>query len=177
MLKFSALTGNLKMPSEGDSKLGLPRKKLLPMPRILVLASLSLVRLTSTKRISVCTWLGSVGSSEGDSDWLVSAEVALPLTNTMLWRGVVEQPVHTIRLVAPLPTPVSRKWRSPLTRTSAIFGSPMARRVIATGDCSSVCKPSPTSITAGNWPRALQLPDAPIAMPRGRHGSIKAKAN
>lgn len=73
-----------------------------------MLASLSLVRLTSTKRISVCTWLGSNGSSEGGRDKLLSADVALPLTNTMLWRGALVQAVHTIRLVAPLATPVSR---------------------------------------------------------------------
>ncbi len=45
----------------------------------------------------------------GDSDRLVNAEVAWPLTNTMLWRGSLEQAVQTIRLVAPGSTPVSRK--------------------------------------------------------------------
>ncbi|MNT23792.1 hypothetical protein D3C72_1592300 [compost metagenome] len=99
----------------------------------------------------------------------------------MLCRGALAQAVQTIRLVAPAPMPVSRNAWLPLTRTSAIFGSPTAIRVIATGDCTSCCRPSPTSSTAGSGPSAAQLPVAASAavtgMPLSKVAQIKPLNN
>ena len=58
MLKYLLLAGGppvMTFSAVVISEPGEPNRKLLPMPKIEVLASCSLVRLTSTKRISVCT--------------------------------------------------------------------------------------------------------------------------
>src|SRR5476651_779508 len=156
LLLFSGMAGTTPPTVPGDTVTpgtvpGEPNRKLPePLPKIEVLASLSLVRLTSTKRISVCTWLGNSGSSDGGAAASVINAVALPRTNTMLCRGEVEHAVQTIRLVAPGPTPVSRKPSLPPGVTSATFGSPTANRVMATEERTSCCIPCPTSNTGGN---------------------------
>ncbi|MCY1429530.1 hypothetical protein D9M71_454510 [compost metagenome] len=161
-LKLSLFTGidGVTMPPMVGKVLGEPNSQLPRMPKIEAEASLSLVRLTSTKRISVCTWLGSNGSSEGTDGTLVSADVALPLTNTMLWRGVFEQAVQTIRLVVPGAMPVSMNALLPLGCTSAIFGSPTASCVTGTGLRSSFCSPWPTSYVDGQLSSCEQLAGA-----------------
>ncbi len=161
-------------PSIGGSVPGEPNRKLPRVPISDAVASLSLVRLTSTKRMSVCTCDGRVGSSDGTL--LVSAVVAAPWTKTMACCGCAEQAVQTIRLVAPGPTPVSKKDEPPLACTSAIFGSPTASRVIATGDCISCWKPSPISITEGRRGSAEQLPTAATAVSIVNPNNSKARS-
>ncbi|MNJ34041.1 hypothetical protein D3C77_287390 [compost metagenome] len=119
-------------------------------------ASLNLVRLTSTKRMSACTWLGKVGSWDGGSAVSAMSAVAAPLTNSMAWRGVLEQAVQSIRLVAPGLSAVNTMAWSPLACTSAIFASPTATRVMLTGARNSCCKPWSISMTPGNCASAAQ---------------------
>src|SRR5471032_538147 len=177
-LNWVLSTGSVGVFTPLGSVPGEPSWKLPRLPINDAVASLSLVRLTSTKRMSVCTWDGNSGSSDGSTLVLVRAAVALPWTNTMLWRGSLAQAVQTIRLVAPGAMPVSKKDELPLACTSAILGSPMARRVIATGDCTSCCSPSPISMTGGKRPSAVQLPvtakavfiDSPISIKAPKTG-------
>ncbi|MNN32104.1 hypothetical protein D3C81_1458160 [compost metagenome] len=63
-------------PSIGGKVPGEPNRKLPRVPISEAVASLSLVRLTSTKRMSVCTCDGRLGSSEGREP--VMAAVAAP---------------------------------------------------------------------------------------------------
>ncbi|MCY1404738.1 hypothetical protein D9M71_199540 [compost metagenome] len=113
---------------------GAPNRKLLePVPKMEVLASFSLLRLTSTKRMSVCTWLGGAERAASTSSSAVRSAVALPSTNSMLLRASALHSVHTLRLVAPACLPVTRKPRGPTSWTSAISGSPTASRLIGSG--------------------------------------------
>ena len=147
---------------------GEPNRKLLPMPKIEVLASCSLVRLTSTKRISVCTCTGKVGSSEGGNAVPVKPEAALPLTNSMVWCGSFEQALQTIRLVVPEAIPVSKKALGPLERISAMVGSPTAMREILTGKPIAFWAPWATSSTDGKALKAAQFSPAAKAICRGK---------
>lgn len=119
-------------------------------------ASLYLLRCTSTKRISACTWLGSCWSCADSIVSSAMSALARPLTNSMARCGAGAQAVHSIRLVLPGPTAVSNTARSPLAWTSATLGSPTATRLMATGRRSSCCRPWSISITEGNWLNAAQ---------------------
>ncbi|MOA38509.1 hypothetical protein D3C78_1602020 [compost metagenome] len=118
--------------------------------------------------MSVCTWASSIGSSEGMFAAPVSASVARPLTKTMLWRGIFEQSVQTIRLVAPGARPVRMKASLPLGCTSAIFGSPTANFVTGARMRSSLWSPWPTSKVAGKLSSCEQFAAAAWAASKPR---------
>ncbi|MNH12203.1 hypothetical protein D3C79_717380 [compost metagenome] len=113
-------------------------------------ASLYLVRRTSTKRMSACTWLISCASCDGKKLSSAMSALARPLTNTMARCGDGAHAVHSIRVVLPWPTAVITTPRSPLACTSATFGSPTATRLIASGRRSSCCRPWSISMTEGS---------------------------
>ncbi|MNN30196.1 hypothetical protein D3C81_1438370 [compost metagenome] len=113
---------------------GAPNRKLLePVPKIEVLACFSLLRLTSTKRMSVCTWLIGAVCMVCVSSASARSAVARPSTNSMLLRASALHSVQTLRLVVPACLPVTRKPRVPSNWTSATSGSPTARRWIGSG--------------------------------------------
>lgn len=130
-------------------------------------ASLSLVRLTSTKRISAWIWLGNSPSIDGSACAPARSAVARPRTKTMVWRGSLAQLVHRLRLVAPGPMALSSRALLPTACTSATFGSPTAARLMLTGRRSSCCRPWSISITAGTRGKAEQPPVAARASVTG----------
>lgn len=178
---------------------GAPSTQRLPPRRTNeVLACFSLLRLTSTKRISVCTWFGSSSAAPAVNAGAPRVStLPRPSTSTRLRNGSGLQPVQISRLVEPCSLPVTRKPRRSSNCTSAIFGSPMASRSIGTARrrsrccpgrrrpaapapatrCSPAAKPVPAAPTPPqqpSQPARHAYPGAPMHMPaplKALHGS------